>query len=54
MFERKSGIRSSGTLILLWIALLAYSAVKLRTLILLSEDDVRKEREREIFPLEGM
>ena len=51
VFERKSGIRSSGTLIVFWMAMLAYSTMKLRTLILLSKDAVRKEGGRELFLL---
>lgn len=42
-FERKSGVRSSGILIIFWIVMVAYSAIKLRTLILLSMDYVRVE-----------
>ena len=39
-FHRKRGVRSSGLLIILWICLVAYGSVKLRTLILTTEDNV--------------
>lgn len=41
VIERKNGVRSSGTLIVFWMAMTVYSAIKLRTLILLSMDYVR-------------
>ena len=42
VFENKKGVRSSGLMILLWMSLIAYGTLKLRTLILLAEDLVSK------------
>ena len=39
-FERKRGVRSSGLIILLWISLVIYGSLKLRTYILIDEDAV--------------
>lgn len=39
-FHRKRGTRSSGILITFWISLVIYGSIKLRTLILISEDQV--------------
>ena len=39
--ERRDGVRSSGLLFIFWLALVLYGALKLRSVILLSEDEVR-------------
>ena len=53
VFERRSGVRSSGTLIIFWLFMIVYSVIKLRTLFLLSRDYVRIERDRG-FALQAM
>ena len=37
---RMSGVRSSGVPFIFWLVMSLYGAVKLRTLVLLSEDNV--------------
>ena len=41
VFERRFGIRSSSLLSLLWLSLVVYGAIKLRTIILVTLDSVR-------------
>ena len=40
LYERRTGLRSSGTNMLFWLGMLGYGTVKLRSLILISKDDV--------------
>ena len=42
VFENKKGVHSSGLMILLWISLIVYGTLKLRTLILIAQDLVSK------------
>ena len=39
-WERREGVRSSGLFTIFWLCLVLYSALKMRSLILLSEDRV--------------
>ncbi len=41
LFERQVGMRSSGTNLLFWLGLLGYGIIKMRSLILLAQDQVR-------------
>ena len=43
VFERRFGIRSSSLLSLLWLSLVVYGAIKLRTIILVTLDSVRED-----------
>ena len=45
-WERREGVRSSGLFTIFWFCLVLYSALKMRSLILLSEDMVSFEHER--------
>ena len=38
--ERRDGVRSSGVFFILWLCLVTYAALKMRSLILLAEDKV--------------
>ena len=41
LFERHVGMRSSGTNLLFWVCMLGYGLIKMRSLILLAQDEVR-------------